>query len=169
MAEKLTPKIDRMIDTLQSLISQLQEIKGIIIGFGMASETIQAGVRTAETTRTAPPPRVEATPPPPKVVEVPEPPAEWKAKLKYEEISEIFDKNIDVVMDARNYLEVTKSLETLRDDIEESGIMKTFQNAMYEINSAIRKYKAMGSGQVSQDDKENIANEIREWKVRFLK
>ncbi len=169
MAEKLTPKIDRMIDTLQSLISQLQEIKGIIIGFGMASETIQAGVRTAETTRTAPPPRVEATPPPPKVVEVPEPPAEWKAKLKYEEISEIFDKNIDVVMDARNYLEVTKSLETLRDDIEESGIMKTFHPAMYEINSAIRKYKAMGSGQVSQDDKENIANEIREWKVRFLK
>ncbi len=172
MAERLTPKIDRMIDTLQSLISQLQEIRGIIIGFGMASETIQAGVKAAETTRAAaPPPRMEETapPPPPKIVEVPEPPAEWKAKLKYEEISEIFDKNIDVIMDSRNYLEVNKSLETLRDDIEESGIMKTFHPAMYEINSAIRKYKAMGSDQVSQDEKENIANEIREWKVRFLK
>lgn len=170
MAEKLSPKIDRIIDTLQSLISQLQEIKGIIIGFGMASETIQAGVKTAGTTRTAPPPpRVEETAPPPKVVEVPEPPAEWKAKLKYEEISEIFDKNIDAIMDARNYLEVNKSLETLRDDIEESGIMKTFHPAMYEINSAIRKYKAMGSDQVPQDEKEKIANEIREWKVRFLK
>ncbi len=89
--------------------------------------------------------------------------------MKYDEISEIFDKNIDVIMGTRTYLEVTTSLETLRDDIEESGIMKTFHPAMYEINSAIRKYKAMGSDQVSQDDKENIANEIREWKVRFLK
>ena len=171
MAEKLTPKIDRMIDTLQSLISQLQEIRGIIIGFGMASETIQAGVKAAETTRVAaPPPKVEETaPPPPRVVEVPEPPAEWKAKLKYDEISEIFDKNIDVIMGSRTYSEVHKSLETLRDDIEESGIMKTFHPAMYEINSALRKYKAMGAGQVSQDEKENIANEIREWKVRFLK
>lgn len=170
MAEKLTPKIDRIIDTLQSLISQLQEIRGIIIGFGMASETIQAGVRTAETTRTAPPPKVEeASPPPRKVVEVPEPPVEWKARLQYDEVSELFDKPIDVIMDSRNYAEVTNALEDLRDNIEESGIMKTFHPAMYEINSAIRKYKAMGTDQVSQDVKENIANEIREWKVRFLK
>lgn len=172
MAERLTPKIDRMIDTLQSLIAQLQEIRGIIIGFGMASETIQAGVKAAETTRAAaPPPRMEETtpPPPPKVVEVPEPPAEWKAKLKYEEISEIFDKAIDVVMASRNYSEVTNALTGLRDDIEESGIMKTFHPALYEVNTAIRKYKAMGTGQVGQDEKENIANEIREWKVRFLK
>jgi hypothetical protein len=170
MAEKLTPKIDRIIDTLQSLISQLQEIRGIIIGFGMASETIQAGVRTAETTRTAPPPKVEeASPPPRKVVEVPEPPVEWKARLQYDEVSELFDKPIDVIMDSRNYAEVTNALEDLRDNIEESGIMKTFHPAMYEINSTIRKYKAMGTDQVSQDVKENIANEIREWKVRFLK
>jgi hypothetical protein len=172
MAEKLTPKIDRMIDTLQSLISQLQEIRGIIIGFGMASETIQAGVKAAETTRVAaPPPKMEETapPPPPKVVEVPEPPAEWKDKLKYDEISEIFDKPIDIVMEARNYAEVTNSLEDLRDNIESGGIMKTFHPAMYSINTAIRKYKAMGTGSVSQDEKENIANEIREWKVRFLK
>jgi hypothetical protein len=169
MAEKLTPKIDRIIDTLQSLISQLQEIRGIIIGFGMASETIQAGVRTAETTRTAPPPKVEETPPPPrKVVEVPEPPVEWKARLQYDEVSELFDKPIDVIMESRNYTEVKNALEDLRDNIESSGIMKTFHPAMYEINSTIRKYKAM-SGQVSQDEKENIANEIREWKVRFLK
>jgi hypothetical protein len=170
MAEKLTPKIDRIIDTLQSLISQLQEIRGIIIGFGMASETIQAGVRTAETTRTAPPPKVEeASPPPRKVVEVPEPPVEWKARLQYDEVSELFDKPIDIIMDSRNYAEVTNALEDLRDNIESSGIMKTFHPAMYEINSAIRKYKAMGTDQVSQDIKENIANEIREWKVRFLK
>lgn len=170
MAEKLTPKIDRMIDTLQSLISQLQEIRGIIIGFGMASETIQAGVRTAETMRAAPPPKVEeATAPPPKVVEVPEPPAEWKAKLQYDEVSEIFDKAIDAVMASRNYNEVQSALTGLRDTIEESGILKTFHPAMYEVNSAIRKYGAMGTGQVSQDEKENIANEIREWKVRFLK
>lgn len=170
MAERLTPKIDRMIDTLQSLISQLQEIRGIIIGFGMASETIQAGVKAAETTRAAaPPPRVEETAPPPRVVEVPEPPAEWKAKLKYEEISEIFDKKIDVVMASRNYSEVSDALTGLRDDIEESGIMKTFHPALYEVNTAIRKYKALGNTPVSQDEKENIANEIREWKVRFLK
>lgn len=172
MAEKLTPKIDRMIDTLQSLISQLQEIRGIIIGFGMASETIQAGVRTAETMRAAPPSKVEeATAPqtPPKVVEVPEPPAEWKAKLQYDEVSEIFDKAIDAVMASRNYIEVQSALTGLRDTIEDSGILKTFHPAMYEVNSAIRKYGAMGTGQVSQDEKENIANEIREWKVRFLK
>jgi hypothetical protein len=171
MAEKLTPKIDRIIDTLQSLISQLQEIRGIIIGFGMASETIQAGVKAAETTRTAPPPRrVEEVPPPPKrVVEVPEPPVEWKARLKYEEVSDIFDKPIDAIMDSRNYAEVTNALEDLRDNIESGGIMKTFNPALYEINTAIRKYKAMGSNPVGQDEKENIANEIREWKVRFLK
>ena len=168
MAEKLTPKIDRMIDTLQSLISQLQEIRGIIIGFGMASETIQAGVKTAETMRAAPPPKVEEAPPP-KVVEVPEPPAEWKAKLKYDEVSEIFDKAIDAVMASRTYVEVQSVLTGLRDTIEESGILKTFHPAMYSINIAIRKYGAMGTGQVSQDEKENIANEIREWKVRFLK
>ena len=170
MAEKLTPKIDRMIDTLKSLISQLQEIRGIIIGFGMASETIAAGVRTAETTRTAPPPKVEeATAPPPKVVEIPEPPAEWKAKLKYDEVSEIFDTAIDAVMTSRTYDEVKMTLTNLRDTIEESGILKTFHPAMYQVNSAIRKYGAMGSGQVSQFEKENISNEIREWKVRFLK
>jgi hypothetical protein len=169
MAEKLTPKIDRIIDTLQSLISQLQEIRGIIIGFGMASETIQAGVKAAGTTRTAPPPKVEETPPPPRVVEIPEPPAEWKARLKYEEVSDIFDKCIDVVMKARNYTEVTKALEALRNDIETSGIMKTFHPAMYEINSALRNYGAMKNKPASQDEKETIANEIREWKARFLK
>ncbi|MFX1519549.1 MAG: hypothetical protein ACFFCD_06480 [Promethearchaeota archaeon] len=171
MAEKLTPKIDRIIDTLQSLISQLQEIRGIIIGFGMASETIQAGIRTTETTRTAPPPRVEEAPPPSprKVVEVPEPPQEWGARLKYDEVSELFDKPIDIVMESRNYAEATNALEDLRDNIESSGIMKTFHPAMYEINSEIRKYKAMGTDQISQEEKETIANDIREWKVRFLK
>jgi len=166
MAEKIVKKVDMVINTLNSLISQLQEIRGIIIGFGMASETIQAGVE--KSTKTVPTPRVVETPTP-KVVEMPEPPAEWKDRLKYDEVSEIFDKAIDTVMSARNFGEVTTALTDLRDTIENSGILKTFHPAMYQLNSAIRKYGAMGSNPVSQDEKENIANEIREWKVRFLK
>ena len=94
---------------------------------------------------------------------------DYHAKLKYDEVSEIFDKAIDAVMASRTYVEVQSVLTGLRDTIEESGILKTFHPAMYSINIAIRKYGAMGTGQVSQDEKENIANEIREWKVRFLK